>query len=202
MHGEDSHGSRHRGEHDAETQMAGGTAAASRIWKYRKISSQLTGPRTLLGLLRWAADNGVAISAYAEVRLVPPIVRMYGHNPSAGTRVLGQYFAFRFLRADEIIYWEPQLDARAKSLVDRHLGKVAVLLREGLLNNAEAFLHHLAHEVHELEALHRIFEAEGGSMLAGRVHELTVPARDVPNLHFEAWEWADALIEGLRRKIR
>jgi hypothetical protein len=202
MHGDETQDAADGCEDFGESHTAGGTAASSRIWKYRRIPSHVTGPRNLRGLLQWAAVHGVTEPPYAEVRPVPFLVPMYGHDPRAGNRVLGQYFSFRFLSPDEIIYWEPQLDVRAKSLVDRQSGKVVIMLREGLLNNAEAFLHHLAHEIHELEALHWLFTAAGGGLSARRIHQLTSPRRDVRNLHFEAWEWADTLIERLRRETQ
>lgn len=57
----------------------------------------------------------------------------------------------------------------------------------------------IAHEMHELNSLRRLFEEAGGQMRAGRLANLI--REGVPgNLHDQAWDVADQLVTQMRAK--
>jgi hypothetical protein len=75
-------------------------------------------------------------------------------------------------------------------------GKVPFLIRQDILRSAEAIVAVVAHELYELEALRTILK-EGRTTIEDFI-DLTRP--DNPgNLHDEAWDHADELVERMRK---
>jgi hypothetical protein len=75
-------------------------------------------------------------------------------------------------------------------------GKIVVTVSAMILDSDEEIIHVLAHEVFELRALVREFEANGGRLSAKMLHSLVHPPEGT--LHCAAWKYADALLESHR----
>jgi hypothetical protein len=80
-------------------------------------------------------------------------------------------------------------------LVHDRTGKVPFRIWPGILNSDEAIVAVLAHEMHELEQLREILQ-EGRTTIEEFIG-LTCPGNP-GNLHDEAWEVADKLVERMR----
>ena len=178
------------------TDLAGG-AAAPRITSYRRNGPESPTPRTLDTLLKWAAARGVTVPDWAEVRLIED-----GYGLTAGGRpVRATYFALAVASPGTLILWRSPSPAagRSSSIVSKEVGRVLIRVRESAAANDEEFLHLLAHETFEADRLREEFEACGGRMTAAAVRELTRAERGLNNLHSEAWDHADAVLERVRR---
>jgi len=94
---------------------------------------------------------------------------------------------------DEDIAWA--------DLVHDQTGKVPFLIRPDVLRSDEAIVAVFSHELHELAGLKRIFEASGGHIPYRHFVNFVAPGVS-GNLHDEAWDIADALVEQMRRSDR
>ncbi len=81
-------------------------------------------------------------------------------------------------------------------LVHDLTGKVPFRIRPDIMSSDEAIVAVLAHELHELERLRPLLQ-QGESSIENFI-ELTRPGNP-GNLHDEAWDVADELVERMRR---
>ncbi|MBL8622229.1 MAG: hypothetical protein JNK64_13030 [Myxococcales bacterium] len=78
------------------------------------------------------------------------------------------------------------------------LDEILVRVEPTVFESDEAIVALLAHEMHELNNLRRIFEESGGSMTLKRLHDLVSPGIK-GNLHDQAWDVADAAVAKMRK---
>ena len=67
-----------------------------------------------------------------------------------------------------------------------------------MFQSDEAIVAVIAHEMHELNELRRIFEESGGAISMQRLHNLINPGI-ARNLHDQAWDVADKLVLAMRK---
>jgi hypothetical protein len=170
-----------------------GAGVRSRLTHYRDNTGELT-DRSLEALLKWAESKGVTVPEYA--RIIPVEVDGTFRLRRNGEPVDAKYFEAKEVPDGEQIYWNGVNPLR--SIFDRESGAVIIYISHEIMENDERFLHVLAHEVFELVELKAIFDNCGGSLPVARFYELTEPLATVRNLHWNAWEQADALVERLR----
>lgn len=91
-------------------------------------------------------------------------------------------------RLDDLIEWDDLLHDRT--------GMLPVRFNSALLQSDEALLAHIAHEMHEVNALRAIF-AERGAITARELRSL-IGSGVRGNLHDQAWDVADAMVRRLR----
>ncbi len=146
-------------------------------------------------MLKWAQSMGVAVPSYA--RVIPVEVDAEFRLRKNGEPVDAKYFEAKDVPENKYIYWsEPSKPYR--SVVDRRFGLVVINISHEVMENDERFLHLLAHEIFELVELKAIFDQCDGRMPVARFYELTEPLTTAKNIHWNAWERADCLIEALR----
>lgn len=92
-------------------------------------------------------------------------------------------------REGSIVYWS--------DLVHDRTGKVPFRIWPGILSSDEAIVAVLAHEVHEIEQLRSILNK--GKTTIEEFIGLTCPGNP-GNLHDEAWDVADNLVERMRKE--
>jgi len=78
-------------------------------------------------------------------------------------------------------------------------GQIPVRVKREVFGSDEAILAVLAHELFEVQALRELFAASAGIMTATRLYGL-VERGIVGNLHDQAWELADQLVDAMRRQ--
>jgi len=105
------------------------------------------------------------------------------------------------LRDDEDARWgafrSTQSDAWEDLLIE---DKTVVKLRSKVLDSDEAILCVFAHEMHESNAIRRLFaESPDGTVPGARLIYLTEPGRK--NLHDQAWDEGDKLVYRLQREL-
>jgi hypothetical protein len=83
--------------------------------------------------------------------------------------------------------------------VHKFTGKVPFVIRPDILRSDEAIVAVYAHEMHELSWLRPRLQADGMPFTAFLEH--TSPGR-TGNLHDEAWDVADALVERMRLEAK
>jgi len=88
--------------------------------------------------------------------------------------------------------------APRRDLVHDKTGKVPFLLRPDILESDEAIVAVFAHEIHELESL-RPMLPEGGISIEDFIGH-TCPGNP-GNLHDQAWDVADALVDRMRGEL-
>jgi hypothetical protein len=93
---------------------------------------------------------------------------------------------------------EPGADVSWSDLVHQQTFKVPFWIRSDILESDEAIIAVIAHEIFELERLREIF-AEEGRMFLEHFHGHTRPGNP-GNLHDEAWDFADTLVERYRKE--
>jgi hypothetical protein len=105
-------------------------------------------------------------------------------NAKAAYAQLGKNFS-----AGDFIEWE-----QFKNKFDQ----IPVRLSRDILGSDEAIVAVISHEMHELNALRKLFEANGGRLRADELYRLITPS-EARNLHFEAWDVADELVLKMRK---
>jgi hypothetical protein len=140
-------------------------------------------------------------------------------NPSGQTRTIAEAIAIAQLHGvvipEDVSFWvdelgelgsdrtacAPRVDRQAGSivswsdLVHDRTGKVPFRIWQGILQSDEDIVAVLAHEMHELESLRPLLR-EGNTTIEDFIR-LTCPGNP-GNLHDEAWEVADRLVERMR----
>ncbi len=74
-----------------------------------------------------------------------------------------------------------------------------VKLNAKVLESDEAIIGVMAHEIHEIEGLRRIYEARGFQPLKALDFHRAVSPGFTGNLHDQAWDVADALVRNRRK---
>ena len=100
-------------------------------------------------------------------------------------------------------YWSGEFDSN-KTLRLQDLfpdGRVSITVHRSVFLSDESIVAHLAHELHEIRGLEKAFAQTGGWMRAGDLWEL-IRAGKKGNLHDQAWDEANHLVEGMRTRER
>ncbi|MEQ8279537.1 MAG: RHS repeat-associated core domain-containing protein [Deltaproteobacteria bacterium] len=104
-----------------------------------------------------------------------------------------EYFTrTRDFAPDDWVTWEDFLHQRT--------GRVPVRFDESLLTSDEAIVAHIAHEMHEINALRELFNKEGAIQVR-RLNALIADRLDggwANNLHEQAWDVANLLVKKMR----
>jgi hypothetical protein len=101
-----------------------------------------------------------------------------------------EYFSRGESRAGEAIAWDEFFHEKTET--------IPVRISEELLKTDEGAVAVIGHEMHELNALRRIYESRNYADLpAEELHRLISPGI-AGNLHDQAWEIADALVRSMR----
>jgi hypothetical protein len=124
-------------------------------------------------LLAWSIASRLPIDYYA----------MYGAS-------------FRATASRTIVTWD---DFTAGRVGAEHR-VVLVELHPAIFDSDDKILAVLAHEHHEITALHDAFAARGGRMTTAQLRALVEPSRG--SLHSAAWDVADELVGRLQREGR
>jgi hypothetical protein len=102
------------------------------------------------------------------------------------------FYRLREFKPDDWVEWNDFLHETT--------GKIPVRFNANILNSDESIVAHIAHEMHEVNALRTIF-SERGAMRARELNEL-IAARSKGgfsgNLHEQAWDIADQLVFKMR----
>ena len=137
--------------------------------------------RTISEAVEIARRNGVNIPE--DIRFAAVEARDLPSNASAAYAQFGQK------HLDDLIEWE--------DFYNRY-EQIPVRISRELLASDEAIVAIMGHEMHELNALRRLFEESGGVMRAGRLRSLIRPG--IPNnLHDQAWDVADVLVRRMQQ---
>jgi hypothetical protein len=102
------------------------------------------------------------------------------------------FYRLRDYKPDDWVEWDDFLHETT--------GKIPVRFNANILNSDESIVAHIAHEMHELNALRNIF-AERGAMQARELNKLIATRRQgglAGNLHEQAWDMADHLVFKMR----
>lgn len=175
-----------------------GAAAGSRISEYRDNSGEVP-DRTLEALVAWAASKGLLIPNYIKIVPYHQYDGLDGFPLRNDRAVDAKYFEAKFVTERESVAWDDPRDPY-RSVFNRSFDAAVINVAHAVMLNDERFLHVVAHEVYEIEALKGLFADCGGRISTARFFELTEPLENVQNLHWYAWEYADSFIEQLRRE--
>jgi hypothetical protein len=138
--------------------------------------------RTVDEALEIARANGVDV---ADDVLV---LKLKGKHLPDNT--YARYFSAHRTDPNQLIRWE--------DFYDKDLDELVVHISEDVFRSDEAIVAILAHEMHELSNLRRIFVESGGSMTMRRLRALIHPGIS-KNLHDQAWDVADKLVFAMRK---
>ncbi len=86
------------------------------------------------------------------------------------------------------------------SVFSRDFNAVIVNIDASILDRDEEFLHVLAHEVYEISRLKDHMELKEAGLSAIELYDLIQASPDLKNLHSEAWDYADSVIQHLRNR--
>jgi hypothetical protein len=104
-----------------------------------------------------------------------------------------RYFAHRGMDPKKRIRWA--------DFYDRDLDELLVHVEDSVFKSDETIVAILAHEMHEINSLRKLFEEAGESMTARDLYYLINPGIK-GNLHDRAWEIADELVSNMRMRIK
>lgn len=163
--------------------------------KYIVVNGFAQGPR-----LSWARNPDGAVRTPEEG---VELARKYGVEipddilvKTVGAKFLppntrASYFRKRGVDPTERVTWD--------DFYGKGLDEILVRVDATAFESDEAIVALLAHEMHELNSLRRIFEESGGSMTLKRLHGLIADGIK-GNLHDQAWDVADATVARMRRE--
>lgn len=149
----------------------------SRPWK-----TNTDGPRTVEQAVEIARSWGVVLPEDVEL-----VLDEWGLI--AEPEIDARYFRWRGELTD-VIPW---------SAFYARSGRITLLLKKHVLESDEAIIAVLAHEIYELNNLRALFAAGNGTMVAQRLFQL-VEAGIPRNLHDQAWDIADRLVDKMRSR--
>ena len=86
------------------------------------------------------------------------------------------------------------------SVFSRELNAVIVNIDASVLDRDEEFLHVLAHEVYEISRLKEYLEPREAGLPAVEMYDLIQASPELKNLHSEAWDYADSVVQQLRNQ--
>jgi hypothetical protein len=149
----------------------------------------LDGPLDLIRAKQLLRSRGVRVPGYLKWRIGK---RTEGVYVEAGLKGADAFY-FRSMVSFGIL----DVPVSWGDLLAR--GRMPVVVREDVLDSDEHTLYVFAHEIHEIEALRRSFEEEGGGLSLRKIINLIDPEHDGV-LHEEAVRYADNLVSNLRRE--
>jgi hypothetical protein len=153
------------------------------------------GPR-----LQWAKNPDGAVRTVDEAM---EIARK--HGVEIPDDILVRKISGKFMRKDTYAQYlyrtgqDPHKTITWEEFYDRDLDHLLVRIEESVFHSDEAIVAIIGHEMHELNHLRRLFKASGGTMTYRRLHYLINPGIK-GNLHDQAWEVADQLVETMRKR--
>ena len=139
------------------------------------------------GVIR-TRDEAVALARRHGVEIPEDILFGLVQQEDLPANAFAAYAQLGDTSATKRIYWD--------EFYNRY-EMIPVRLSRGILNSDEAIVAVIGHEMHELNALRKLFDENGGHMLALDLHRAIVPGRR-GNLHDQAWDVADKLVTGMR----
>jgi hypothetical protein len=152
-------------------------------------SPQLTWAPNPGGEVR-TVDEAVALARKLKVE-IPDDIRFIAVNQKdlpknayAAYAQMGKNF-----QAGDFIEWEQFYN---------RFEQIPVALSREVLSSDEAIVAVIAHEMHELNGLRKLFQANGGRLPAADLHRAITPGIK-GNLHYEAWDIADKLVLEMRQ---
>jgi hypothetical protein len=136
------------------------------------------------------ADEAVEIARKHGVEIPDDVLVRKLKGKHLPDNTYARYFSHRGTDPKKMIRWE--------DFYDKDLDELVVHVAENVFQSDEAIVAILAHEMHELNNLRRIFAESGGAMNMQRLHALINPGI-AKNLHDQAWDVADKLILAMRK---
>ncbi len=133
-------------------------------------------------------DEAVALARKAGVDIPDDIRFVAVNQKDLPQNAYAAYAQMGRKQAGDFVEWEEFYN---------RFQQIPVKLSRDVLNSDEAIVAVIGHEMHELNGLRALFEANGGSLPAARLHWLITPGNK-GNLHFQAWDKADELVEKMR----
>lgn len=145
------------------------------------------------GRVRRSAAEALALIAEHNCVLPEEVVVKIVKKGWLHADVFAQYGSFA---STKLYRWEnlhTQADEDAEA-------KIVIKLREDVLESDEGIVAVLSHELFELAELEKLFETER-TMTGQKLIELVGPGRP-GNLHCQAWDHADAMVDAMRANAR
>jgi AraC-like DNA-binding protein len=139
--------------------------------------------RTIEQAVEIARRNGVHIPD--DIRFVPVSASSVPGGAYADYGQLGRMWS-----ADQMVTWEQFYN---------RFEQIPVRISSDVLRSDEAIVAIMGHEMHELNTLRELFDANGGVMRASELYSHITPLRGVRNIHYRAWDVADELVERMRQ---
>ena len=140
--------------------------------------------RTIDEAIEIARNNGVRIEEDIQFFLVD--------EKFLPRDTFASYLKTRPKVAGDVVTWEEFLN---------RFGKVPVQISKEVLKSDEQVVAVMGHEMYELNALRDMFLKQGGSMRAEELLRL-VNTETKGNLHYQAWDEADKLVEAMRARAQ
>ena len=161
----------------AEARKSMGAAQSPKTLEWAKNPG---GPRTLDEAIEIARSHGIDIPEDIKFGIVR------GRWPEGR---FAEYLQLgRQVNPNEMISWDRFYN---------QFEQIPVRVNPVVLESDEAIVAVFGHEMHELNSLRALFEANGGAMRAGELARLI--QEGIPrNLHDEAWDVADRLVNAMR----
>jgi len=135
-------------------------------------------------------DEAVEIARIHGVEIPDDILLKKVRGKMLPDNTYAQYFSHYGTDPNKMVRWE--------EFYDKHLDGLVVLIKENVFQSDEAIVAILAHEMHELSELRRIFEESGGALSRRKLYNLINPGI-ARNLHDQAWDVADRLVLAMRK---
>jgi hypothetical protein len=132
-----------------------------------------------------AIENGVQIDETVR------IFREKEEKELAGTNAHAYYLSWPDLEPNAIIRLDEVFPG----------GRASITMHRSVFLSDESIVAHLAHELHEVQGLKEAFAEAGGWMRARDLKEL-IRAGKQGNLHDQAWDEANRLVEAMRARSR
>jgi hypothetical protein len=133
----------------------------------------------------------IAIAHGVPIDETVTIFRAKEQRELAGTNAHACYMSWRNLKPDAIIRLEELSPG----------GRASITMHRSVFLSDEGIVAHLAHELHEVQGLKEAFAEAGGWMRARDLEEL-IRAGKKGNLHDQAWDEANRVVETRRARSK
>ncbi len=182
------------GQEAASVSAVGSSRSKDRQPEVVAVKGYAQGPR-----LQWAknpdgavrsVDEAVEIARRHGVVIPDDILIRKVKGKYMPDRTFAQYYSHRGTDPNKRVSWQ--------DFYDKDLDELLVRIDDAVFQSDEAIVAIMAHEMHELNNLRRLFAETGGSMSVRRLHYLINPGIK-GNLHDQAWDVADQIVTSMRR---
>ncbi|HZW30093.1 MAG TPA: hypothetical protein VFF52_05255 [Isosphaeraceae bacterium] len=119
------------------------------------------------------------------------IFRAKEEQKLAGTNAHACYLSLRKLNPNAMVRFEELFPG----------GRASITMHRSVFLSDEAIVAHLAHELHEVRGLKEAF-AEAGGWMRARDFDQLIRAGKKGNLHDQAWDEANRLVEAMRARSK